>query len=40
MIRNIFGCYVSYPSLLYDATEQQKVLAKTRVIYLGSIYGG
>lgn len=28
--KNIFGCYVSYPSLLYDSTEQQKVLAKNQ----------
>lgn len=26
--KNIFGCYVSYPSLMYDATEEQKVNAK------------
>lgn len=26
--KNIFGCYVSYPSLMYDATELQKENAK------------
>jgi len=26
--RNIFGCYVSYPSLMYDATELQKEAAR------------
>lgn len=26
--KNIFGCYVSYPSLTYDATELQKENAK------------
>ena len=27
-VKNIFGCYVSYPSLMYDATELQKENAK------------
>jgi hypothetical protein len=26
--KNIFGCYVSYPSVMYDATELQKENAK------------
>ncbi|AZA75186.1 Imm44 family immunity protein [Chryseobacterium indoltheticum] len=26
--KNIFGCFVSYPSLMYDATEDQKSTAK------------
>ena len=25
---NIFGCFVSYPSLMYDATEQEKLNAQ------------
>lgn len=28
--KNIFGCYVSYPSLTYDATELQKKDAKNQ----------
>ena len=27
-IENLFGCYVSYPSLMYDATEIQKQKAR------------
>lgn len=29
-ITHIFGCYASYPSLMYDATEEQKVKAKNQ----------
>ena len=27
-IENLLGCYVSYPSLMYDATEIQKQKAR------------
>ncbi len=26
--KNIFGCFVSYPSLMYDATDEQRLNAK------------
>jgi hypothetical protein len=28
--KNIFGCFVSYPSLMYDATESEKANAKSQ----------
>lgn len=28
--KNIFGCFVSYPSLMFDATEEQRVNAKNQ----------
>lgn len=28
--KNIFGCFVSYPTLMYDATEEQKTNAKNQ----------
>ncbi|UKB84847.1 hypothetical protein LF887_04210 [Chryseobacterium sp. MEBOG06] len=27
---NIFGCFVSYPSVMYDATDEQKKIAKNQ----------
>jgi len=29
-ITNLFGCFVSYPSLIYDATEEQKQNSKNQ----------
>ena len=38
---NILGCYVSYPSLMYDATEEQKKEAKEYGdLFCSYIWGG